>query len=154
MAEISEVMLFCEKYYSKKKFLHALRVAAFALDKAEHDDRVDSKDAFIVGLCHDLIEDTDCSQDQLQMLIGIDLFSSVCILTKSDTESYQDYIIDVIYSNDPLAILVNPLTDLKNRPVNVQPLRQKILNFRNPAGNQEVTGRHLPLCFLPILAPF
>ena len=54
----------------------------------------------------------------------------------------------------PLAILVNPLTDLKNRPVNVQPLRQKILNFRNPAGNQEVTGHHLPLCLLPVLAPF
>ena len=54
----------------------------------------------------------------------------------------------------PLAILVNPLTDLKNRPVNVQPLRQKILDFRNPADNQEVTGHHLPLCFLPILAPF
>ena len=125
MAEISEVMLFCEKYYSKKKFLHALRVAAFALDKAEHDDRVDSKDAFIVGLCHDLIEDTDCSQDQLQMLIGIDLFSSVCILTKSDTESYQDYIIDVIYSNDPLAILVKG-ADMKDHMSQLDTLTDKL----------------------------
>ena len=125
MAEISEVMLFCEKYYSKKKFLHALRVAAFALDKAEHDDRVDSKDAFIVGLCHDLIEDTDCSQDQLQMLIGIDLFSSVCILTKSDTESYQDYIIDVIYSNDPLAILVKG-ADMKDHMSQLYTLTDKL----------------------------
>ena len=125
MAEISEVMLFCEKYYSKKKFLHALRVAAFALDKAEHDDRVDSKDAFIVGLCHDLIEDTDCSQDQLQMLIGIDLFSSVCILTKNDTESYQDYIIDVIYSNDPLAILVKG-ADMKDHMSQLDTLTDKL----------------------------
>ena len=125
MAEISEVMLFCEKYYSKKKFLHALRVAVFALDKAEHDDRIDSKDAFIVGLCHDLIEDTDCPQDQLQMLIGFDLFSSVCVLTKSDTESYQDYIIDVIYSNDPLAILVKG-ADMKDHMSQLDTLTDKL----------------------------
>ena len=131
MAEISEVMLFCEKYYSKKKFLHALRVAAFALDKAEHDDRVDSKDAFIVGLCHDLIEDTDCPQDKLQEILGTDLFSAVVILTKDDKDDYNKYIYSILDSGDKLAILVKK-ADMKDHFMKsedlIERLRDKLLS--------------------------
>ena len=125
MAEISEVMLFCEKYYSKKKFLHALRVAAFALDKAEHDDRVDSKDAFIVGLCHDLIEDTDCPQDKLQEILGTDLFSAVVILTKDDKDDYNKYIYSILDSGDKLAILVKK-ADMKDHFMQTETLTEKL----------------------------
>ena len=125
MAEISEVMLFCEKYYSKKKFLHALRVAAFALDKAEHDDRVDSKDAFIVGLCHDLIEDTDCPQDKLQEILGTDLFSAVVILTKDDKDDYNKYIYSILDSGDKLAILVKR-ADMKDHFMQTETLTEKL----------------------------
>ena len=125
MAEISEVMLFCEKYYSKKKFLHALRVAAFALDKAEHDDRIDSKDAFIVGLCHDLIEDTDCPQDKLQEILGTDLFSAVVILTKDDKDDYDEYIHSILDSGDKLAILVKR-ADMKDHFMQTETLTEKL----------------------------
>ena len=125
MAEISEVMLFCEKYYSKKKFLHALRVAAFALDEAEHDDRVDSKDAFIVGLCHDLIEDTDCPQDKLQEILGTDLFSAVVILTKDDKDDYNKYIYSILDSGDKLAILVKK-ADMKDHFMQTETLTEKL----------------------------
>lgn len=125
MPRISEVMFLCEKYYSKKKLAHAMRVAAYALDRAERDDRVDSKEAFIVGLCHDLIEDTSCPQDQLKALIGADMFTAVCILTKDNNLSYHDYILDIVYSKNDLAMLVKS-ADMKDHITQVDTLTDKL----------------------------
>lgn len=123
--KIQKTMELAEKWYPKKKFYHALRVAGFALAMAQYDSRVDNEDAFIVGLAHDLIEDTDCPQEVLQDVIGIDLFSSVIILTKSDDLKYELYIRDILDSNDPLAILVKK-ADMKDHLIQTETLTEKL----------------------------
>ena len=104
--EISAIMALAEKYYPQDKFNHAMRVAGYAMAAAQYDPRVDPIDAYIVGVAHDLVEDTDCPQEKLQQAIGYDLSSSVFILTKSDDISYNNYILDLLASNDDLAFLV------------------------------------------------
>lgn len=123
--KIARLMELAEKWYPKKKYYHALRVAGFAVAMSQYDSRVDQKDAFIVGLAHDLIEDTDCSYDELVEIIGVDLFSSVSILTKDDNEEYEDYIRDILASNDPLAILVKR-ADMKDHLTQTETLTDKL----------------------------
>ena len=122
---MQKVMLLCEQYYSKKKLSHAMRVAGYAMMDAQHDDRVDPVEAYLVGLAHDLIEDTECPQENLQVAIGYDLFSSVCILTKDDNWSYENYIMDIIASGDELAFLVKR-ADMKDHMAQVDTLTDKL----------------------------
>ena len=56
---LDRLMDLAEKWYSKKKFSHAMRVAGYANAMAMHDDRVDPLDAYVVAIAHDLIEDTN-----------------------------------------------------------------------------------------------
>ena len=55
---LDRLMDLAEKWYPKKKFSHAMRVAGYANAMAMHDDRVDPLDAYVVAIAHDLIEDT------------------------------------------------------------------------------------------------
>ena len=100
------VMNLAETYYSKKKLKHAIRVAGFACADAQTRTNVDPLSAFIVGIAHDLLEDTECSHEELEWAIGENLMSSVIILTKSDDVTYEDYIAEIKLSNDQLAIIV------------------------------------------------
>ena len=124
-ADLGRVMALAEQYYPKKKFNHAMRVAAYAFEAAQHDDRVDINDAYAVAIAHDLIEDTECPQEVLQEVIGYDLFSSVLILTKSDLTSYEDYIKDVVFSGDYTAILVKR-ADMKDHMTQTETLTDKL----------------------------
>lgn len=121
-----KVMDLAQKYYSKNKLKHAIRVAGFACADAQTRTNVDSLSAFIVGIAHDLLEDTECSHEELEQAIGKNLMSSVIILTKSDDITYEDYITEVKLSNDPLAILVKK-ADIKDHFSQEETLTKKLI---------------------------
>lgn len=121
-----KVMDLAQKYYPKNKLKHAIRVAGFACADAQTRTNVNSLSAFIVGIAHDLLEDTECSYEELERAIGKNLISSVIILTKSDDITYEDYITEVKLSNDPLAILVKK-ADIKDHFSQEETLTKKLI---------------------------
>lgn len=125
MDELVKLMPLCIQYYPKKKMAHALRVAEYAYDAAKEAHLVSPYDAYLVGLAHDLIEDTDCPQDILQEILGTDLFSSVVILTKDDSDKYEKYIQSVLESKDKLAIVVKK-ADMKDHLMQTETLTEKL----------------------------
>lgn len=122
---IVELMQLSEQWYPNKKFKHALRVACYASDAALKYPEVSSTDAFLVGLAHDLIEDTECPQDQLEEILGQELFNAILNLTKDDKESYQEYIERVIETKDDLTILVKR-ADMKDHMSQLDTLTDKL----------------------------
>lgn len=90
--KIIECLELAEKYYDKKTFSHALRVAKNAYDEAALRTTIDADEAYIVGLLHDIIEDTDCPQRTLNNIVGEFLFTYILDLTKKDDETYEEYI--------------------------------------------------------------
>lgn len=122
---IPELMKLAEKYYPTKKFKHALRVACYASDAAMKHKFLMPLEAFLVGLAHDLIEDTDCPQDFLQDILGPGLFNAVLILTKTDDETYNEYIQRVLNSEDEMAIHVKR-ADMKDHMTQLDTLTEKL----------------------------
>jgi len=61
----------------------------------------------IVGVLHDILEDTPLTLEALEHAIGKDLAESVNVLTEAKgDETYMDYIRKVAESGDPIAIAV------------------------------------------------
>ena len=127
MDSLVKLIPLCIKYYPKKKMAHALRVAEYAYQAAKDITVISSYDAYLVGLAHDLIEDTDCPQNQLQEILGTDLFSAVVILTKDDKDDYDKYIHSILDSGDKLAILVKR-ADMKDHFMQTETLTEKLRN--------------------------
>lgn len=125
MDSLVKLMSLCLEYYPKKKMIHALRVADYAYKAAKDITAVSPQDAYLVGLAHDLIEDTDCPQNQLQEILGTDLFSAVVILTKDDKDDYDKYIHSILDSGDKLAILVKR-ADMKDHFMQTETLTDKL----------------------------
>lgn len=69
----------------------------------------------IIGLLHDILEDTDCTPEIL-MHKGIpkQLVDSIVILTRKPNETYKDYIDSVIASKDKGAITVKKFDLIHN----------------------------------------
>lgn len=88
---IVDTMELCALHYDTKGLDHAMTVAKYAKESAEDIRGVSSTDAYIVGLCHDLLEDTDISHELLSDTIGSYLFTHVLDLTKTDDETYREY---------------------------------------------------------------
>ena len=120
------IMSLAETYYSKKDLKHAMRVAGFACTDAQTRIDVDPLSAFIVGIAHDLLEDTECSHEELEQAIGEKLMSSVIILTKGDDSLYDDYMREIFDSKDPLAILVKK-ADMKDHFMQEDTLTDKLI---------------------------
>lgn len=122
---LSKIILLAETHYDKKTFKHALRVACYASDMALQHTRVDNTDAFLVGVAHDLIEDTACTPEEMEDILGTHLSSSVYILTKDDDMPYGEYIDSVLDSNDDIAILVKR-ADIKDHLSQIDTLTDKL----------------------------
>lgn len=126
MNKLIAVMDLAEKYYPKNKLKHAIRVADFAAKEAQTRNDITPKAAFIVGIAHDLLEDTECSKDELEKAIGISLLKSVVILTNVKDETYDEYIKSILNSGDPLAILVKR-ADMKDHFMQEDTLTEKLI---------------------------
>ena len=71
---------------------------------------IDSRDisTAIVGLLHDVLEDTDISEQELlrRFPMKIDEIEALELLTRKDGVSYDDYITSIIESDNKIAIFV------------------------------------------------
>jgi hypothetical protein len=110
---IGKMIAFAEEMYPKKKFYHALRVAGYAFDKAADSRHVKPYDALMVGIAHDLLEDTDCTPDMLSEIMTSEQVGAVLELTKGDDEDYETYIMSIIEKGSDLAKLVKS-ADMKD----------------------------------------
>ena len=80
----------------------------------EVSNRVDSEDAKLIGLMHDILEDTDMtSEELLKMGYSDHIVSSIEVLTRKEKEDYNDYIERIIASNNKDALSVK-LADLNH----------------------------------------
>lgn len=83
-------------------------------------DHVETEAEKIVGLLHDLVEDTDITfEDLLDVGFSDEVVDALRIITKMEGESYPDFITRIIESNNIIAIRVKKV-DMEN---NMDPKR-------------------------------
>ena len=124
--ELIKIFNLSVKYYSKKKINHAIRVAEYAAIRAE-ENRLDSIRAYMIGLAHDLLEDTECPEEELIAAIGETNYNSVVLLTKSNDQKYEDYIRKIVESKDNYAF-IGKQADMKDHMTLSNNLTEKLLN--------------------------
>lgn len=96
-------------------FYHPLRVARYARAMSGCDYEVMS-----AALLHDVVEDCGVSIDTLRIVFGDRVADAVALLSRSDSESYADFIDRIARSGNMDAVLVK-LCDLKD---NLDPNRK------------------------------
>ena len=93
---ISSVLRLCASAYKLETYMHCLRVAEYAANNVVVKDDEDNREtAYILGLCHDLLEDTEVTLEHISEATGysLDFLKNVLgALTKQSDESYVDYI--------------------------------------------------------------
>lgn len=63
-------------------------------------------DCLTAAILHDVVEDTDCTIEELKELFGKEVSSIVQLLTRTDDITYNQYITRLIESNDPYALII------------------------------------------------
>ena len=138
MDKFTKAISIANKYLPPKKLAHSMRVVNYALEDYNcYQYNILGQNAkeniFIVALLHDVVEDTDCTFDELEK----EEFSRSCIyalkhLTKSEDEAYLDYIKRLKESGNALAILVKR-ADMKDHLSLEDTLTDKLKNKYLPA---------------------
>ena len=124
LLNLDKLIELAEKQYSKKKFIHATRVATYAMEKAMMRKDVDPIEAYAVGIAHDLLEDTKCTQSDLFAIMDKKLVYDVVRLTKAEETPYEEYLESIIEYGSPLAILVKS-EDMKDHMMQTETLTNK-----------------------------
>lgn len=91
----------------KPYILHCLRVAVDLALAGEPEDTV------VVGILHDVVEDTDVTVDRVGDLFGPTVAEAIDLLTHRNGDSYEDYVDRIAWSGNPLAVAVK-LADLRS----------------------------------------
>lgn len=128
---LGELVQLADKYYTKSKFKHATRVATYAMEKANRTRGIAPEKAYAVGLAHDLLEDTECTADELLEVMSDNLVGDIIMLTKANDEEYDQYIIDLIENGSELAKLVKG-ADMKDHLMQEETLTDKLWNKYKP----------------------
>lgn len=117
--KVLKIIRFCEEHYDAETFAHAMRVACISTTLSDHEDR---GNFFVVGLCHDLIEDTDITTTDLHEFLSDshpDVNYGNCVkyieqLARSkETETYQEYIKRIKEKGDYYTKIIK-IADLKD----------------------------------------
>lgn len=101
--------------YDIAKQAHSNQVDKGGHPYIEHVIRVSlkgvNKNEVIVGLLHDVIEDTDVSVDILGKYFTKDIVDAIVLLSRGKEQKYNDYIMNI--RNNPLArsVKINDMTD-------------------------------------------
>ena len=110
---IKSALLFAEKKHSGQKRIggepyitHPKAVAKIISDKGYGSEYI------ITALFHDLLEDTDATEQEIMRLGGKRVLNSVKLLTKTDKTIMSDYISGL--KSDPMAFAVKGADRLHN----------------------------------------
>ena len=97
--------------------IHSMRVSRLCTEASA------AKLMNVTGLAHDLLEDTDCTYEQLAE-INQELADNVLVLTRKEDESYADYIKRVKEGNDVVRKV--KIIDIMDHLVNYETLRDSL----------------------------
>lgn len=118
--KILKIIRFCEKHYDAETFAHAMRVACISTTLSNKEDK---GELFVSALCHDLIEDTEVTLDDLRMVLSSNsnynddytycIRDIECVTRNKETETYHEYItrIKKNISRDTTIIKIADLKD-------------------------------------------
>ena len=77
-------------------------------------NHLDTEDEKVVGLLHDIVEDTDTTFEELKVVgFNDNVIEALKLITKQKDENYSDYIDRIINSNNLIALKVK-LKDMEN----------------------------------------
>ena len=131
--EYDAVIAVCSSYYDSKKRSHCSQVEQYLCD----DPRMwflDEEDQWLaraVAFAHDLIEDTDCTYDELLKDVHgefdrAELETCIRLLTHiKKKESYYTYVRKICESGHPIAIMVK-CADMKDHLRRQETLTEKL----------------------------
>lgn len=126
---ISSVLRLCASAYKLETYMHCLRVAEYAANNVVVKDDEDSREtAYILGLCHDLLEDTEVTLEHISEATGYSLGfleNVLGALTKQSDESYVNYI-QRVKSNSSFYTYIVKLADMKDHLTQVNTLTDRL----------------------------
>ena len=91
--EFSSLLHYAATYLPKDKYEHSLRVMLYVMCN-DHIPEYVHDDCIVVAIAHDLIEDGKISVSDLPKMSD-NTFDALEIITKSEDQSYVDYIKDI-----------------------------------------------------------
>ena len=131
MEKTLAILDLCEKYYNQKTFKHCRRVAQYIIDNpvVQSRDLSYKEQAFIIAMCHDLLEDTECSIEEIATASELShtfLERTLIPLTKNPEEDYISYIKRLkLPQTSELSYLVK-LADMKDHLSQTDTLSEKL----------------------------
>ena len=125
---IADTIIMCSKYYDIKTLQHCLRVAKYAVENVCLGSDDDRQIAFIVALCHDLLEDTNISIETIAEVteLNVNFLTNVLgALTRKKSETYLDYIKRLKQNQSPYPYIVK-MADMKDHLSQKDTLTEKL----------------------------
>ena len=125
---VADTIIMCSKYYDIKTLQHCLRVAKYAVENVCLRSDDDRQIAFIVALCHDLLEDTNISIETIAEVteLNVNFLSNVLgALTRKKSETYLDYIKRLKQNQSPYPYIVK-MADMKDHLSQKDTLTEKL----------------------------
>lgn len=113
---LSNIIKLCTQYYKPDTFQHCLRVAKYAASNPAISNDDEREVIYKMALCHDLIEDTSCTYEEIAeaSISSIDYIKNVLgLLTRQSSESYEEYICRLRSSKNKHAYIIK-LCDIKD----------------------------------------
>lgn len=121
------------KYLPPKKLAHSMRVVQYAMedyDYFEYPGIDNYEDIFVVALLHDVVEDTECTFEELEEA-GLPKYfiNWIAELSKREGEEYMDYIKRI---HSQMGLIVKR-ADMKDHLLLTDTLTDKLKNKYLPA---------------------
>ena len=125
---ITKVTELCASNYDLKTFNHCLRVANYVVNNVCLENDESRETAYIIALCHDLLEDTEVSIDEIVKATGYSkgfLSNVLCALTREKDEAYKNYIIR-LKANSSVYPYIVKLADMKDHLTQKETLTDRL----------------------------
>ena len=125
--EIAKIIKLCYDNYDEKTMAHVLRVADYAFT-SPLTLQVFIENLYVVAICHDLLEDTNVTLEDIKNIIGdknTKVLDALYLLTKPKDMDYIEYIKKIKQSNNLLAYCVK-LADMKDHLTQSETLTEKL----------------------------
>ena len=113
---ITKIIYLCANNYNEATFKHCLRVANYVFDNVCLKSDEEKEIAFIIAMCHDLLEDKNVSVKNICEISGYSkefLNHVLGALTKGEGETYIEYIMR-LKSNETIYPYIVKLADMKD----------------------------------------